>query len=340
MIVVARWPFLLLSVFLLITLKGTAQTISYGRNSLRDGDGLVMTRAHVWESTEGGTYIWAVENSEKSEEVKRTFRVSSDSCLNFCEGKRVYYRQSKKALFVTGYESPLYKIKFSQAENRISFPMCKGDSIEGRIEGNGLYCDKIPIHLSGNYKAIAGKSGKMLLPDGGVALDVLCLQSMRSYHVSGAADTIIVRQSSWFASGFRYPLLEHRIVLYQDSVASDETLFCNPHEQPQLALDESNTGLLRDLSEKLSNEQKNETQSHQYSISSTQEKITATNYETKEVYLRLALSNAGGIEYRNHAAVVPANGNISISCSGLPSGQYIIYVSTNGQVTSEKYVKK
>jgi hypothetical protein len=149
---------------------------------------------------------------------------------------RYYYVLSNDSLLVTGYENPTTIMKYDQPKLFLRFPMLYGDSINCFFNGKGRYCENLDITSYGSSFTIADATGRMILPNGDTLQHVVrihCKEILldkskalgspissddsvdsvfnsfcKFPSVRADSDILSIDSYKWYASGYRYPILE------------------------------------------------------------------------------------------------------------------------------------
>ena len=170
-----------------------------------------------------------------------------------------------------------------------------------------------------------------------------------------APDTAKVREDiyRWYAEGYRYPILEAQTLSYRDSMLTEEMYYCPPEIQEQLPLDEENKQVrARLIEEELArwqspslspddghHPQKRGKDGFSYELSQPDgSDLVTIHYDTDhETRVTALISNGLGYIYRRADQTCPAgSGQLSLNCTGLRKGQYIIYIHVDGNQYAEK----
>ena len=168
-------------------------------------------------------------------------------------------------------------------------------------------------------------------------------------------DTAKVREDiyRWYAEGYRYPILEAKTTSYRDSMLTEEMYYCPPEIQEQLPLDEENKQVrARLIEEELArwqspslspddghHPQKRGKDGFSYELSQPDgSDLVTIHYDTDhETRVTALISNGLGYIYRRADQSCPAgSGLLSLNCTGLRKGQYIIYIHVDGNQYAEK----
>ncbi len=292
------------------------------------------------------------------ESTHRYAAVPDTSLLSCVEGDtRYYYDCRGDSLLLLGFENNQTRLSYILPVAYLRFPFQYGDSIGGRYEAFGTYCDREALHVGGRYKSVADGTGTLILPDGDTLKNVLRVRtycsgkdmiSLRGDSVRRAGSSIqVIRETlRWYVPGYRYPILEVRNIRSLSSDGSRYTMafYCPPEEQQYLPFDEANRKVREELrygddGEKTTGgmQQENIT----YRVTNDREaRRLRVDYELQEsASLEFILADSRGIVHRtlsrNDAAGTGYTADISYG--GLMRGQYVLYICVNGIRHAEKF---
>ena len=305
--------------------------------------------------------VWHVDKSDSLRQVTAT--VERGTCHTFS--------QQGDSLLISGYRSRLSEVSYDEQEVYLLLPMAAGDSIQGFFHGRGTYGDKVALRQYGRYKTKAVGVGTLLLPDS-VSMDnvlrvhterlISCkqypitqLDSLLPYTTDSVSaslmtDTAVysVHTDRWYAPGYRYPVVERRIVFNGDgSPGISQTLYYpagnqvadNPDDEANAAIralmadryKQKNTALNSDTNP---DEAATFLRNIKVSINGT---AVSVSYDfLKDATVTALVCDVTGIVYRQQSQTGRAgeSNQMTIRCDGLRKGQYVLYLNVNGQVTS------
>ena len=286
-------------------------------------------------------------------------------------GTRHTYCQQGDSLLISCYRSRLSEVSYDEREIYLLLPMAAGDSVYGYFHGRGTYGDKAALRQYGRYWTKAVGTGTLLLP-GSTSMDnVLRLHTERlvscrlypitlldsllpyttdSVRASLMTDTAVytVHADRWYAPGYRYPVLEKRIVFTDDgSPEISQTLYYPAENQvadhPDDGANAAIRALMADRHEQKeeapsSNADPDEAASFLRNIrTSTNGSTVSVSYDVlKDATVTASMCNVSGIVCRRQSQTGRAGEScrMTIRCDGLRKGQYVLYLNVNGQVTS------
>lgn len=351
-------------------LTSSGQQISQSTNHNRGGD-ILEKKQVVFEGfgLNGANSVWSLEEADISKKTYQTeYTTEHDTIMMLERGNRTYYIMESDAVRIIGLENAQEIISYDMPETWLKFPMYKGDSISGYFNGTGKYCDHLFLRRFGTYQTKADAVGKLVLPCGDTLRNVIRLHTERYVGTIAtpidtikrqipvftvdsiinhlANDTAKIREDiyRWYAEGYRYPVLESKVVSSRNEKLSEEMFYCPPEMQEQLAFDDENKQIRSRLSVDDGNSSTKATEEHdngspqfyyQYSKNEEGQSITINYTTTSHVKVSALLTNNQGVVYRQASKVDGTP--ITLSYGGLPRGQYILYINASGEQYAEKF---
>ncbi|MBE6267096.1 MAG: hypothetical protein E7102_11640 [Prevotella ruminicola] len=362
-----------LVILLSFSLKISGQQIIHPSNHYRNGDVLEKKQVSVegfeLNSKNG---VWSLEDAEVSKKSFNTeYSTKNDTLMMLERGNRTYFHQENGLVNIIGSENAQEIISYDMPETWLKFPMHQGDSISGYFNGTGKYCDHLFMRRFGTYKTKADAVGKLVLPEGDTLRNVIRLHTERyvgtivtpidtiktvvpvftvdSIIAHMIPDTARVREDvyRWYAEGYRYPVLEATTLHMGSSALSKEVFYFPPEMQEQLALDEENKRIRKQIADQQAawNQGDNTSNSAQQPISIND---VTVNGQTAVAIFKLAedadvkglVCTISGMVLRQQSQHFKAGTNcqMDIDCNSLRKGEYVLYLNANGQVTSRVFV--
>lgn len=295
-------------------------------------------------------------------------------------GMRKYCLKGDSLLLV-GTENRLMHIDYAQPEVWLRFPMSLGDSISGLFEGKGQYCERLFLRKIGRYTTKADALGSLLMDNSDTLHNVLRIQTERitttlaqplenMLAIYGTLDSIPLLGNDsiislmatdgrairtvtrrYYASGFRYPVLETcetSIVGGGDSSIQTTAFYSSPYSQASLA--SANRIIPENSSERFNETSSsvNSDKSFSYSVDiDSSGKIITLNFDISgategTVPVKLLLCNPQGILYQQASGSLHQGerGQLSLCYAGLRRGLYVLYIEAAGQQYSEEFSVK
>ena len=357
--------------FICLTING--QQINQSSNHYRNGDVLEKKQVSV-EGFElnGSNGVWSLEDANIPKKSYQTeYTTEHDTIMMLERGNRTYYNIENGLVSIIGSENAQELISYDMPETWLKFPMHQGDSISGYFNGTGKYCDHLFMRRFGTYLTKADAIGKLVLPEGDTLRNVIRLHTERyvgtivtpidtiktvvpvftidSIVTHLIPDTARVREdvSRWYAEGYRYPVLEATTLHVGSTALSKEVFYFPPEMQEQLALDEENKRIHKQIADQQAawNQGDNTSNSAQQPISIND---VTVNGQTAVAIFKLAedadvkglVCTISGMVLRQQSQHFEAGTNcqMDIDCNSLRKGEYVLYLNANGQVTSRVFV--
>ncbi|MBR1656557.1 MAG: hypothetical protein IJ698_09145, partial [Prevotella sp.] len=174
--------FTVLLLLLCASLTSVSQSVlTHELNMLRDGDELKRFRLqHTTLSQRGEDITWDLSGkSVQDAKYRHRYAAVPDTSLLSCvDGDtRYYYDCRGDSLLLLGFENNQTRLTYILPVAYLRFPFQYGDSIGGRYEAFGTYCDREALHVRGRYKSVADATGTLILPDGDTLKNVLRIRT-------------------------------------------------------------------------------------------------------------------------------------------------------------------
>lgn len=346
---------LLLATLIATTTSIVAQDFMLTReaNIISDSDEVSLERMPYFSSNRCGKgLLWDFTESSTS---KRHFNIwhqvdTVGRHLQLTDRDITYYQDAKDTLFIVCRESPLYKITYSQPILSMRYPFAYGDSLSAPFSGYGVYCGDHPFKENGVSTIIADAEGDAVIGEDTIH-NVLRVYTLRSYSIcmdidSTALDSarlkqIIEERYDWYARGYRYPIVTTVTSTSYDNMTplgTRQTAYCLlPDIQCQFA-DSVNEDIRRKDSLAAAEQTRANTDIIHYTVSQGGGLVTIDYSLDSDADITALVSDAMGIVYRrSHQYNRQGTGyTLTLDCSGLRRGKYILYINVNGKVYSNK----
>ena len=129
--------------------------------------------------TGGSCQFWdfSREATLSSIQAQKNARVEEASLTGRDKETRRHYFLSGDSLLCTGYENDLTRVRFSQPQLMLRFPIDYGTSFVSDFQGRGQFDGKKEVTLSGNIMTSVDGWGQLILPGGDT------LQSVFRVHI-------------------------------------------------------------------------------------------------------------------------------------------------------------
>jgi len=346
---------LLLATLITMTSNVIAQDFMLTReaNIMSDSDEISLTRMPYFSSSRCGKgLLWDFTESSTS---KRHFNIwhqvdTVGRHLQLTDRDITYYQNAKDTLLIVSKESPLYKITYNRPILAMHYPFAYGDSLSAPFSGYGVYCGDHPFKEQGMSTIMSDAEGDAVIGEDTIH-NVLRVYTLRSYSIcmdidSAALDSarlkqIIKERYDWYARGYRYPIVTTVTSTSYDNMTplgTKQTAYCLlPDIQSQFA-DSVNEDIRRKDSLAAAEQARANTDIIHYTVSQSGGLVTIDYSLDSDADITALVSDAMGIVYRRtHVHNQSGTGyNLTLDCSGLRRGQYILYINVNGKVYSNE----
>jgi hypothetical protein len=215
------------SVFLFMSVGLFAQTsLTYKNNALLPGDLSTYREIHYIDPGNAGpNQIWdyskiqyigknSVSNIQTAS-VQKTAGAGDYNVILNESGYDYFLSSSANRLEEWGYTNSEKKISlvYSDPVVKMKYPFFYGDQYSDPFTCVAYYDGKTRIDFSGNYTTTADAYGTLILPDMVIknALRVKTVKKGLQINQCGSTEINIVKYS-WYAQGYRYPVLNVSIV--------------------------------------------------------------------------------------------------------------------------------
>ncbi len=286
---------------------------------------------------------------------------------------RYYYKQDSVSISNVGYENNNITAEYDRAETILPLPLEYAKKVSGVFHGICMYCENLMMRQFGTYNVEIDGKGTLLLPNGKTLNNVYRIHSVKEicntiyedihtkkellelidsiHRFTEDSITILVSDLcnnpkhtetyKWYAEGYRYPIIEATVCVYEgkNTVNTIIAYYCAPDEQEKL-YDKENENIRSNSNKKQADKQENvnerQTDSNDgdnlYSIYINGNNIIVANYTNTE--FSAILSDSAGITYKS--AKGRSTDSISIDCTGLRHGEYVMRIEIRGTIFSNK----
>ena len=343
----------LIAVFFSNTTVNAQIGISHENNGIRVGDSIPKQQVEYFYAEEiGDDVVWHISDLELVRPYTVQLFTDSDSidireltpeCINT-------YVFREDTLMLTGTETSLEKICYSQPIPLLAYPFYFMDTFETPYSGTGLYCQTHSIDKNGFINIEADSRGTLILNDDTLR-NTIRIHSIRTgascmYDEDDSLDTRTERMKQeieeryqWYAKGYRYPILETVSTSYYDNmdpISCIQKAFCYAPDLQILLVDKENEDIRH--ADSIAEAMINQPAIMQYTISTAGSQINISYSLTEDARISILVCNQMGMLYRRESFSMPAGEGYSktIDCLGLLPGTYILYLNVNGNVYTEK----
>lgn len=337
-----KWIILLILFQFGLSSHTKGQMLTKEVNSFRVGDWVDKVRVEYHEQFDGNRYVWTIDKLEDNARQSDSYKLLKDTICCVRKGVRTYFSQDEHKIGILGYESNLFSVKYKNPEVYVRFPMSKGSVIDGNFAGEGTYCDKVWLRHIGTYHTEVLKNGCIVTELGDTIANVLLLATQRSnmvyydsFQVNSGKSTrfkeIIYR---WYAEGYRYPVMYSRKV-YNDLF--DEEKSEAPTYYYPLQYKEDISSLQG--AEYIDKDRTGSGKSFSYRASMIGNVINVEYVLSFRTTVKGLLVDSKGCLYKTFSQSHDAGSySFSMNCSGLPMGQYVLYLEANGEKYTQNFL--
>lgn len=344
------------------------QVLTAECNNLRDGDSLCLTQAEYILCGEAGeNAVWDFRDVKtvKSESFK--FEQKNDSIIfAYGETASTCYKTSEKGISVCSVENQLQKVQYHKPLLTLPLTLSFGNIYSADIKSTINYCNKSRTTAEGSVLIDADGFGTLILPNEETLRNVLRIHTVETQYLFDSEDTlkskgqnlrhVINDKYQWFAQGYRYPVVESvssSTYHNQTHIATRQYSLINfPSVQRQLndTVNEARRGAMsirecgddisgKDISRNVANNNPDDN-GFQYKITTSGNGFSLEYTLSHTARMQILLVNIQGTICHNQSSTSEAGGcqSVFVDTSGLPPGQYIVYINIDGKVYSDKVV--
>ena len=284
---------------------------------LRGGDSIHydFITATVPQSSSFSEQLWDFSNSKYLGQEKEVFFVGNDSNrIKMIDKDAILdFSQDKEHLLLKHLQTPLLNIDFGNSFEYLKFPFPLNDSLVCQIEGKGTYCSKNKLVLSGTCCTKAMAKGKLIMPYNDSLNNTLLIQR-----------NIVANIEASIKKGERKVL--------EQSFAYAANVEGMSH------LEDEQNKELKDKMRGISLESNTKQGDISYKVSVNGKKVCLSYSLVSDAQLRLLICNTSGMVFKSASLQRQAGNNYrqDFDCSGLPLGEYVLYIHVNDKAFSEK----
>ena len=284
---------------------------------LRSGDSIHydFITATVPQSSSASDQTWDFSNSRYLGQEKEVFFVGNDSNrIKMIDKDAILdFSQDKEHLLLKHLQTPLLNIDFGNSFEYLKFPFPLNDSLVCQIEGKGTYCSKNKLVLSGTCCTKAMAKGKLIMPYNDSLNNTLLIQR-----------NIVANIEASIKKGERKVL--------EQSFAYAANVEGMSH------LEDEKNKELKDKMRGISLESNTKQGDISYKVSVNGKKVCLSYSLVSDAQLRLLICNTSGMVFKSASLQRQAGNNYrqDFDCSGLPLGEYVLYIHVNDKAFSEK----
>lgn len=262
------------------------------------------------------------------------------------DGARFDYSLLGEGLFLNSYENNQMRAVYQNPLKILSYPFIVGDSLGSSFEGTGMYVDKIPYTCIGESTTQYHSSHTLVTPAGDSIQPVytICNVSNSVYKLENEETNrqFSIFYFSSYTPGYRYPILETINCYEEEKPVSSVSYYYPLDKQPYSEHDVTNRELLRKLEENDNGaygEKLERLVDYKFSFQPINCQVNINFSTSVDCQIDFVLASIGGIVYRHLSKQVQAYevSSLSLSCAGLPLGQYAVYISIGNEKYTEKF---
>ena len=294
----------------------------------------------------------------------QSFRMSNDSVprvVSTERGNMRYLIVGEECIRDAGFENNTIKVLHDIQPMTLMLPLEYGGRSEGLFHGKVEYCDKLKLLTFVTWQLACDAEGSLTLPDGDTLCGVVRVHTSRTIYctpfdadepqaeaspseerirslMSAGCPYATIDEFKWYSPQFRYPVVE--ISEYRHSGQGNPIVsayYIPVDRQLELA----GSDLYRNAGN--ADGERRADGAHgsefKYTISNNQnaENITVHYVGSERAYdVTVILADISGIVYQSRSQKGMSEGEITIDCSGLRRGQYVVYVKNGVDVYTEK----
>lgn len=257
-------------------------------------------------------------------------------------GANRYYHLSADTLFITGYETPTFAIRYTLPEKQMVFPFRYGDSIHSTFAGTGEYAHRTTFAVKGYTTIHADAIGKLMLPT--MTIDTaLRIHTTRCYTAT-ERDTAIITTDiyQWFSPLYRYPLLEticERTTTRNDSTGVTLAFY---HEPVELETrHESDTHTIKMQPQDTSDDANTVFTNASFLPNPVHDMLHISYTLSRDAQIFFSVHYSGGTCFHQSAPAQQTAGDHreTIDMTAFPTGNYVLYIHVDDTILSQPIIK-
>ena len=324
-------------------------------NYLRVGDSIHydFVIPTISQNSNVSEHTWDFSNSKYLGQEKEVFFVGNDSNrIKMIDKDAILdFSQDKEHLLLKHLQTPLLNIDFGNSFEYLKFPFPLNDSLVCQIEGKGTYCSKNKLVLSGTCCTKAMTKGKLIMPCNDSFYNALLIQRSIVANINVSNDSLMsVRQDEpmkfkaaifeWYAMEYRYPILKviEASIKKGERKVLDQSFAYAANVEGMSHLEDEQNKELKDKMRGISLESNTKQGDISYKVSVNGKKVCLSYSLVSDAQLRLLICNTSGMVFKSASLQQQAGNDYrkDFDCSGLPLGEYVLYIHVNDKAFSEK----
>jgi len=333
-----------------ISLSSSAQSpqLTTATHTLCATDSLIIYQIPYSPVSDSGTdCVWdfsrfAQPPIERYADYYRPIPNDSTRIAKHFYGTNRYYRLSADTLFITGYETPTFSIRYTAPEKQMVFPFRYGDSIHSTFAGTGEYAHRTTFSVKGYTTIHADAMGKLMLPT--MTIDTtLRIHTTRCYTAT-EQDTAIITTDiyQWFSPLYRYPLVEtvcERTTAHADSTGVTLAFY---HEPVELDTQHESDTHTTELQPKDTTNEANTVFTNASFLPNPVHDMLHISYTlSRDAQIYFSVHYSGGTCFYQSAPTQQTAGDHceTIDMTAFPTGNYVLYIHVDDTVLSQPIIK-
>lgn len=257
-------------------------------------------------------------------------------------GANRYYHLLSDTLFMTGYETPAFAIRYTAPEKQLVFPFHYGDSVCSTFAGTGEYAHRTTFAVKGYTTVCADAIGKLMLPT--MTIDTALRIHTTRYYTAAERDTAIITTDicQWFSPLYRYPLLEtvcERTTTRNDSTGVTLAFY---HEPVELETQhESDTHHIEMQPQDTTNEASLVFTNASFLPNPVHDMLHISYTLSRDAQIFFSVHYSGGTCFHQSALVQQTVGDHheTIDMTAFPIGNYVLYIHVDDTILSQPIIK-
>ena len=334
-------------------------TLTKATNLIRNGDIVkYQSMEYSYQIGNGKDVVWDFGDVDGLNEIY-SIAFEIDTLNNYIkkDDNGIFaYSIFSDLLKQTKEENRLLRIVYHQPKLAMKYPLQFGDSLALNFSGTGIYCGDHHVKVNGQVNIHADGIGTLILPKKDTLRNTLRVYTLTTTTTamdmdSMSLDTARIRQViseryDWYVRGYRYPFYSTLLCTSYSGltpIASRQYAYClRPSELLYVSADVANDSILHDDSINREKKKLAEKNIIHYSINVYGSMISLNYTLDEDASVTTIVSSVMGIIYHQNRRTVKANDDVNIrfDCSGMQSGQYILYINVNGKIYNEKVILK
>lgn len=352
------------TLFLIFPLSVFAQwSINIENHFPKDGDKYSKSQVEFLEPDEKGKDIsWDFSNTTKTgKDITVRFKLINDSILiKFEDKSQTTYHKQGNSLFLKRLENPFCIINDSIPCEIVKLPLPYGKSSNSPYIFHGIYCDQNRIESKGDFHIYADACGTLILPDDTIKnvirvhAETNAIETVGNSKDKVPTDTVAksiqhkTDKYYWYSDMYRYPLVEsirHSYFLDDKEISKHEISYIFTPLMQEQDVESSDDENNYNLSNNTNNGSAKEGNSNEIMTGKISDLTVdfdnqniSVNYSIAEgkTELEITLFDIDGRVFAHVAKHIVENGYYSntINCNSLPTGNYILNITTTNSISN------